>query len=89
MVSRKCLLTSKQVIVVIRVNSVGFGSCAAGLLLTEQVWRLFTDTVRLRNSSTHSHRVTLQTGSVQILYVKVKVLIPHSENTLLKVKVLH
>lgn len=61
-----CLLTSKQVVVIIRVNPVGFGRCVGTglllflliILLTEEIWRL-----RLRNSSTHSsHRVTLQTG---------------------------
>ena len=58
-VNKTHLLTRKQVVVIVRVNPVGFGQSAAGLLLTKQIRSRFTGTIWLRNSSTHSHRVTL------------------------------
>lgn len=48
----KCVLTSKQIVVIVGVNSVGLGRCAA-------------DAVGLRNSPAHRHGVTLQTTTTE------------------------
>lgn len=53
----KCVLTSKQIVVIVGVNSVGLGRCAAG--------RLLADAVGLRNSPAHRHGVTLQTTTTE------------------------
>lgn len=55
-----CWVTGEQVVVIVRVNSVGLGRSPGGLL-TEQIGRLVAGPIRLGNSSTHSRRVTLQT----------------------------
>lgn len=60
-----CVLTSKQIVVIVGVNSVGLGRCAAGRLLAEQIWRLLADAVGLRNSPAHRHGVTLQTTTTE------------------------
>lgn len=57
--AERCWLTGEQVALIVRVNSVGLGRCAGGLL-AEQIGRFAAGTIRLGDSSTHSRRVALQ-----------------------------